>query len=371
VLVMNWIANLLPALPLFLAAIAPAAAVDLRADINDPGAGPVPMRAGTCFHAVKFLKGPPCPEPKVTTTGDNASRIANRLDRAAWLIAVQKYDQARAETDLVLDIDETNLAARFLRARLSLTLFEPAKADRDLAILRKQAPDNVDIRATAAYLMLGNPTEFEAMREYHRIVAAHPDHLFSREQRARLLMSMKRGDAALADLNFIIESQPNYQFARELRAEALQMIGRDLPAIADIKAAQDGARETALGLASRGEAQARAGNDELALKDYDKVLATLDGGAPQYVLSHEMRAELLVKRAHVLVNLRQFDRAADDAVMAAKVGGVQAALRAQIKLRRAGFGDVPLDGKDSPELRKGLIACFGQKACFQGVMKAI
>jgi tetratricopeptide (TPR) repeat protein len=371
VLVMKGLVSILPAAVLCLAAIAPAGAVDLRTEINDPSAGPVPMRTGACFTAVRFQKGPPCPEPQVVTSGDNASRIANRLDRATWLIAQQKYDKAREETDVAVGIDETNVSARFLRARLSMTLFEWPAAERDLLILRKQAPNDVDIRATAAHLLLANPSQLEALREFHRIVSEHPDHLFSREQRARLLLERKQADAALNDLNFILEAQPNYQFAHKLRAQAMQMAGRNLPAVADIKAGQKDEPDNALSLAQRAEAYAKAGNDELALKDYDRVLTILEGGSPLYVMPGNMRSELLVKRAHVLVNLRQLDRAADDAVMAAKVGGVQAALRAQIKLRRSGFSEVPLDGKLSPELRKGLIACFGQKVCFQGVMKAI
>ena len=368
---MKRLVRLFPAIVLCIAASLPAGAVDLRADINDPGAGPVPMRTGPCFTAVRFQKGPPCPEPQVATSGDNASRIANRMDRATWFIAMQSYDKALDETDLAVSMDETHVAARFLRARLSLTQFDAKAAERDLAILRKQAPDNIDVRATAAFLLLGKSANLEALREFHRIIAEHPDHLWSREQRARLMLEMNRPDAALADLNAIIEAQSDYQFARQLRAQAMQMVGRNLPAVADIKAAQESEPENALGLAERAEAYVKAGNDELALKDYDKVLTILDGGSPLYAMPDGKRAELLVKRAHALVRLRQYDRAADDALTAAKVGGVPAALRAQINLRRAGFTDVPLDGKLSPELRKGLIACFGEKPCFQGVMKAI
>jgi hypothetical protein len=48
-----------------------------------------------------------------------------------------------------------------------------------------------------------------------------------------------------------------------------------------------------------------------------------------------------------------------------------AILRAQVLLRRNGFGDVPLDGHDSPQLCQALSVCFGLDVCFQGIMRAI
>ncbi|MFA6265755.1 MAG: hypothetical protein WC670_08590 [Pseudolabrys sp.] len=352
-------------------AVAPAAATNLLAEINDPGAGFVPAQIGPCLIANKTHKGPPCPEPQAKTDGNNAARVANRLDRAGWFIVMQDFAKARDEADLAIGIDGLSVPARLLRARLSMTLNDTVAAERDLAILRKQAPDNPDVMATAATLLLTKPADLEALREFHQIIVAHPDHLYSREQRARLALKMGRADAALADLNIILDARPGDSIARDLRAQAMQALGRDVAAVADIKAAQAEEPENFLRTVERADAYAKAERDELAVKDYDKVLTILDGGAPLYAMPDNMRAKLLVKRAYVLVHMRRFDRAAEDVVMAARVGGVPAALRAQIKLRRAGFADVPLDGKDSPELRKGLIACFGQNTCFQGVMKAI
>ncbi len=61
-------------------------------------------------------------------------------------------------------------------------------------------------------------------------------------------------------------------------------------------------------------------------------------------------------------------RAAHTAI---SLGGIQTILRAQVLLRRSGFSDIPLDGHDSPALRRALTACFGLDACFQGIMKSI
>jgi hypothetical protein len=46
-------------------------------------------------------------------------------------------------------------------------------------------------------------------------------------------------------------------------------------------------------------------------------------------------------------------------------------LRAQIFLRQNGFGDLPLDGRDSPPLRTALQACFGLQSCFQRIQRGI
>lgn len=356
---------------LMLAVAGPARAVDLRAEIDDAGAGMVVPRVGPCLLANRSRQGPACPEPAVVTGGDNAGRVANRLDRASWFIAMQNLDKARVEADLAVAIDNTDVAARLLRARLAVTLHDEGIVTQDVAVLSAKAPSNPDVQATAAFVLVMKGANLEALREYHRIVSEHPDHLYSREQRARLLMIMHRPDAAVADLNVILEAKPNDRIASALRSEAMQALGRNLPAVADLKAGQDAEPGNAGDLAARADAYARADNGDMALKYYDKLLAILDGGSPLYAMPNDMRAKLLAKRVDVLVRLGKVDRAAEDAAMAARVGGVAATLRAQIQLRRRGFAEVPLDGKDSPELRKGLMACFGQKVCFQGVMRAI
>jgi hypothetical protein len=82
-------------------------------------------------------------------------------------------------------------------------------------------------------------------------------------------------------------------------------------------------------------------------------------------------AKLLTKRAFSYAKLRRFDDAVNDVITAIGLGGTQVILRTQILLRRSGFSDIPLDGHDSPALRRALTACFGLDACFQGIMKSI
>ncbi|MBS0535867.1 MAG: tetratricopeptide repeat protein [Proteobacteria bacterium] len=367
---MKAVVTLIAASIAFGMAASPAIAASL-AEINDPGAGIVPTRIGPCLIANRTHEGPPCPEPEAITSGGNDARIANRMDRAAWFILMQDFAKARDETDLAVGIDGASVVARLLRARLSMTINDRAATERDLAVLTAQAPDNPDVASTAATGLWTRGANLEALRMLHRIVAKHPDHLYSRELRARLMIQMGRADMAVADLDVIIEARPNDANAHALRAEALQALGRPLTAVAEIKASQQEEPPNFLQLIARADAYANAENNVLAVKDYDTVLAVLDGGSPLYPMPDAMRAKLLMKRATALVRLRQFDGAAADAVAAIRIGGVPAALRAQVMLRRRGFDHVPLDGRVSDAMRAALGDCFGRTTCFQSVAQRI
>lgn len=346
------------------ACAAPAFAVD------EPGAGPIVVRSNPCFIANHARSGPRCPEPEVATNGSSAERAANRLARARYFIDMQDIAAARREAELAVSIDESDRTARLLSARLAITGGDVARAERDLGILRARIADDADVNATYATLLLSKNAGDEALREFHGIVARHPGHLYAREQRARLLMMARRYDAALADLNVLVDADPAGTNARVLRSEALLALKRPLPATADLTAALEARPDQFFLLVARASAYAEAELDERALADYDKLL-DLSGGFPLYAMPDNERARLLVKRAFVLSHLKRYERAADDVVTAIRMGGVQATLRAQVLLRRHGFSEVPMDGKDSPALRQAVSACFGLNACFQGMMQAI
>ncbi|MGH9808993.1 MAG: hypothetical protein ACRD9W_17370 [Terriglobia bacterium] len=156
----------------------------------------------------------------------------------------------------------------------------------------------------------------------------------------------------------------------ERRSQAFLALGKPQSAVADFSAAIKLEPSRFDLLAARADAYAMADLGELALRDYDAVLA-MSGGSPLYVMFDNDRAKLLAKRAFTFVRLHRFDRATADMVTAIGLGGVPAILRAQVLLRRQGFADLPLDGHDSPALRKALTACFGLDVCFQGIMRAI
>ena len=345
-------------------------AIDVTMRQSDLGAGPLVAHVTGCLMANRSHRGTPCPEPQVLKAPDNAQRVANRLDRAWFFIDMQDFDKARAETELALGIAPNDLKARLLSARLSLTLADLPRAESDLALARKIAPDDPDVRATYAWLLLSKPAELEALREFEAVIAKHPHHRFAREQRAALLMRLGHYSAALEDFNFVVDDNPPNANSLERRSEAFLAVGKPQSAVADLSAAIKLEPSRFDLLTARADAYAQADLGELALRDYDAVLART-GGSPLYVMFDNDRAKILAKRAFTYVRLRRFDNAAGDMVTAISLGGTPAILRAQVMLRRHGFSDLPLDGHDSPALRKALAACFGLDACFQGIMRAI
>jgi hypothetical protein len=74
-----------------------------------------------------------------------------------------------------------------------------------------------------------------------------------------------------------------------------------------------------------------------------------------------------MQRALLLVHQKHFLDAASEMADALNAGGKSAVLRVQIFLRRNGFAQTPLDGRDSSELRQSLEACFGLDACFHKI----
>ena len=347
-----------------------ALAMDATTRQSDLGAGPIVTHGTTCLVANRTHGGTACPEPPVLTAGDTAEQIANRLERAWFFVDMQDFDKARAETKLALAIDPKDAKARLLSARLALTVGDVAGAEADLAIARKQDPDDPEVRATYAYWLQKRGADLESLREFEAVILKHPQHRFAREQRATLFMRLGRYSDALKDYNFIVEDNPPNSNSLVWRSEAFLALGKPESAVADLSAAIKLEPNAFLLLAARADAYAKAGLGELALRDYDAVL-TMNGGTPLYAMFDNDRAKLLAKRANVYENMKRFDDAARDMVTAITLGGVPAILRTQVLLRRSGFSEVPLDGSDSPALRRALAACFGLDVCFQGIMRAI
>jgi tetratricopeptide (TPR) repeat protein len=348
---------------------ADARAMDATIRQSDMGAGPIVARMTACLVANRSHRGTPCPEPEVSQASDNTERVANRLARVWYFIDTQDFDKARMEIDLALGIDPADLTARHLSARLALTVGDLPRAEADLAIARKQAPDDPDIHSTYAVMLESKPADLEALREFGAVIRTHPDHVYARQEAARLLVKFGHFDVALENLNVVVERRPTVNVLVQ-RSETFLALGKPQSAAADLSAAMKIEPGQFMLMVARGDAYAAAGLSDLALRDYDTVLA-VDHGAPLYVMFDNDRAKVLAKRANVYIQLKRFDDAARDMATAIGVGGVPAILRAQVLLRRNGFGDVPLDGHDSPQLRQALSACFGLDVCFHGIMRAI
>jgi hypothetical protein len=54
------------------------------------------------------------------------------------------------------------------------------RAEADLAIARKQAPDDPDIHATYAVTLESKPPDLEALRELDAVIRKYPEHVYAR-----------------------------------------------------------------------------------------------------------------------------------------------------------------------------------------------
>jgi tetratricopeptide (TPR) repeat protein len=352
-----------------LLAAAPAFALDETTQQSDFGAGKVDIRVTKCLMAVRSHVGLPCPEPAVSRSDDKAERVASHVARAWYFIDMQQLEKARAEVDLALASDPDNAKVRHFAARISWTLTDLPRAEADLEQALKQAPDDADIRTTHALMWQTKQASYQSLRELEDIIHDHPDQLYAREQAALLCMKFGYYEVALANLDFVLEHRVTAKLLSE-RADVFLALGKRLSAAADFSAILEREPDNVFFLKRRANTYAQAEMYDLAVRDYNALLAT-DQGAPIHVMFPDERAKLLMNRAFSDVKLRRFDAAASDAITAMSVGGVQAILRAQLLLRRSGFADVAVDGQDSPTLRRALAACFGLSACFQEVMKSI
>ena len=115
----------------------------------------------------------------------------------------------------------------------------------------------------------------EAVDLYSAHLAAHPDDTGSLLRRGRAYLELGNADAAIADLSEVLRRQPNTLDAFRPRGDA-SMLKHDYgAAIADYSRVLDrpgGDRETSL-FYQRGLAALGAGSYDLALSDFNKVLA--------------------------------------------------------------------------------------------------
>jgi tetratricopeptide (TPR) repeat protein len=344
-------------------------ALDANTQQSDFAAGTINIRVSQCLKANRSHTGPPCPEPQVSQSSDKAEQVSSHIARAWYFIDMQQLEKAQEEADLAVVGDPEDANATHLAARISLTRADLPRAEAVLEQALKLAPDNADIRTTHAIILRTKGANIQSLRELQEIIHDHPDHLYAREQAALICMRLNCYQVALANLNYVLERRVTTKLLGE-RADVFLALGRPLSAAADFSAVLEREPNNFFFFKRRAKAYADAEMYDLAVRDYDTLLAA-EQGTPIYVMFPDERAKLLMERAFSDVKLRRFDAAAADAIQALNVGGVQTILRAQLLLRRSGFADVPVDGQDSQALRRALTACFGLEACFQGIMKSI
>jgi tetratricopeptide (TPR) repeat protein len=339
------------------------------ADDPIPPAGLIEVASNACLLA-KSGHGQPCPEPQLPDGGDVQQLVAAHLGRALFLIKTYELNKALSEADAALGLDPANVEARHLVARLAMSTGDLARAERELLIAMRAAPDDLNLRATNAIRLQLVRARGPALRELNAILAQHPEHAFSREARAKLLLSMRRAKGAIADLDVLLADDNPKAILWSLRAAAYLQANEPQDAIADFnKALEDHPGRLDL-LSGRMAAYELAGDGEAALRDLDTILGPIDG-APSYALGGDELAKYRTARAFLLVRLKRFADATTEMANALNAGGRTALLRAQIFLRNNGFPETQLDGRDSDSLRSRLQACFGLNSCFTRISEEL
>lgn len=355
-----------------------AAGPSVQMPAGDPGAGKLLTTASPCYIAAQRHQGQPCAEPEpAAADASRYDRVSADLKRAVFDLEMLQPEKALKETDAALALDGDNADIRHLAARIAFTLFDVDRAEHEITIARRLKPDDPRIGTTYADILIARRANREAVGVLDDVIRNHPDYRFAREQRAALSTYLgqccARGNylVALDDYEYLIrhEAPDSVLFAK--RAAIDLEVGEIKLAIADLSAALKLSPDRVDLLTERAQAYAKLGHDDLAVKDYDSVLADAAPGTPLHAMPDNRRARLLVARAQSLVHLNRFADAVKDAVAAMSVGGKTAILRAQVLLRRHGFPDVPIDGENSAQLRQALGACFGLKTCYQPIIQAI
>jgi tetratricopeptide (TPR) repeat protein len=347
------------AVALLTAAAVPAAAAEPASQM-----GFVQIRSIPCA-VVKYGNGIKCELPTLPETGNTQQLLAARTSRAQFFIDMGDLKSALGESDAALTLDPANVDIRHLVARLALSTGDFARAEREINTAIAQRPDDVDLHATHAVYIKTRAWLEEALHEFDDILTKRPDHRFSRQERATLLMSLARPDEAIADLNILIADRQDANLLA-LRGTAHLAMNDAQQAITDFTAALKEAPGRFDLLTGRAMAYEVHGDDQAALDDYDTLLGPVNG-PPKIAMSEGIIAKYRLQRAHILVRQQHFAEASTEMMASISAGGLRSVLRAQIYLRRNGFPETLLDGKDSTDLRAALKSCFGLSSCFQKI----
>jgi Tfp pilus assembly protein PilF len=338
-------------------------------------AGPIEVRRSACLIAkLNPRLGLPCEVPAVSEAADPAQRAAARLKRASHFLDLNDFGRARSEIDAGLQAAPDDFELRLLSARLAMSAVDirttdPKIADRDIRIAMRLKPLDPDARATYAEFLRGNASPEEVLREFSAILKRDPAHDYSRLARAKLWQESGRHQDAVDDLDVFLARHETSSNGHILRGASYVALNRPSEAVADFTKALALAPNDIIALTGRATAYEMAGEPEKALADYDAILGPV-GGRPNYALGGDRLGKYWQQRALLLARLKRFDDAATDMVSALMTGKTSV-LRAQVFLRQNGFPELPLNGRDSPELRSALRTCFGLQPCFQGMMRAI
>jgi tetratricopeptide (TPR) repeat protein len=338
------------------------------ADDGRPLSGAFHPRTTPCLLA-KYRGGQVCDPPSISEAAGTKEQVAARIARAHFFVDMQQLPLAVAEADAALKLDADNADVRHLVARLALTTGDFTRAEREVNEALTRRFYDLNIRATRAEYLETNGAPDDAVREHSLVLLFDPRNRFSRTSRAKIYLRYGEFRAAIRDLDALLieHLDPNFLV---MRASALLALNEPAKAIDDYSASLEIDPGRLHILMKRANAFLSLSNDEAALRDLDTILGPV-GGKPNYAIGGAELAKMRFQRANILRRLKRHADAATDAMTAVSGEGVPAVLRAQTFLRRNGFPEMPLDGKESDSLKAALRACFGINSCFDKLSETL
>jgi tetratricopeptide (TPR) repeat protein len=275
-------------------------------------------------------------------SADDESQLRLLQDRAGHHLRMGRFDQACADAETVLDIDDRSVPALRIRAFVRLKRGDAGSALDDLNRLVALGPADSATRCLRAQARRERGDPEAALADANEAVRLDPESPLAHLERAHALASLDRADEAVAAADRALVLDPSRTEARAIRALVNAAADRLEVALADLDAALEGGAAPDL-LAMRATILERLRRPGEAVAGFDRALAqrpdVLDWrralARNLVVVGDQARAErewaaiiaaepddLDARRAHVQVCLalhRPADALADcDAVLAAR-----------------------------------------------------
>lgn len=132
-----------------------------------------------------------------------------RLQKAAWNLQLEEWEQAKYEYDLILSHVPDNIAALFYRAYVNERLHRYNFAKLDYENMLSIVPAHFEARLGLALLNEKSKRHTEAMDQMNLLVQQHPDSAVAYAARAGIERDHQLFDVAVYDLSHAIELDPD------------------------------------------------------------------------------------------------------------------------------------------------------------------
>lgn len=250
-------------------------------------------------------------------------------------VTERKISEAITIANEVLEKDPSNGIARLIRGFAKLLHDESYIDITDLSEAIRLLPDRSEPLMQLGLVMEGRFEFARAGALYARALALNKSgtRIFDvavyggvqlpAEALGRVLLKMENSEAAVKILTDVLADMPGH-FMRDKV------------------------------LTHRVEAYRRSGDFPNAIADLNEMM--------KYVQEQE-KPDLLLRRAFLKRELKQYDQAMADIALATANGNLKMILQLQVKLRNAGQTGVEINGEFDPATKAGLLDCMSDEAC--------